>query len=141
MVVFDVVVELPMDADEYLRVKDSAAYKAFHCEKNGTANEYLSDETVDGERRTVTRTIPNIAIPWALRRAILGNKRVEFIDRRRWREGVAPHRAVHPALPHHKQHQRSVRGARDGDRGAARPWAVRDHSARRVRRGGERPRG
>ena len=87
MVVFDVVVELPMDADEYLRVKDSAAYKAFHCEKNGTANEYLSDETVDGERRTVTRTIPNIAIPWALRRAILGNKRVEFIDRRRWREG------------------------------------------------------
>ena len=87
MVVFDVVVELPMDADEYLRVKDSAAYKAFHCEKNGTANEYLSDESVDGERRTVTRTIPNIAIPWALRRAILGNKRVEFIDRRRWREG------------------------------------------------------
>ena len=87
MVVFDVVVELPMDADEYLRVKDSAAYKAFHCEKNGTANEYLSDEVVDGERRTVTRTIPNIAIPWALRRAILGNKRVEFIDRRRWREG------------------------------------------------------
>jgi hypothetical protein len=87
MVVFDVVVELPMDADEYLRVKDSAAYKAFHCEKNGTANEYLSDEVVDGERRTVTKTIPNIAIPWALRRAILGNKRVEFIDRRRWREG------------------------------------------------------
>ena len=78
-----------MDADEYLRVKDSAAYKAFHCEKNGTVNEYISDEVVDGERRTVTKTIPNIAIPWALRRAILGNRRVEFIDRRRWRDGAA----------------------------------------------------
>ena len=88
MVVFDVVVEVPMDADEYLRVKDSAAYKAFHCEKNGTLNEYISDEVVDGERRTVTKTIPNIAIPWALRRAILGNRRVEFIDRRRWRDGA-----------------------------------------------------
>ena len=86
--VFDVVVEVPMDADEYLRVKDSAAYKAFHCEKNGTVNEYISDEVVDGERRTVTKTIPNIAIPWALRRAILGNRRVEFIDRRRWRDGA-----------------------------------------------------
>ena len=86
--VFDVVVEVPMDADEYLRVKDSAAYKAFHCEKNGTLNEYISDEVVDGERRTVTKTIPNIAIPWALRRAILGNRRVEFIDRRRWRDGA-----------------------------------------------------
>ena len=49
MVVFDVVVEVPMDADEYLRVKDSAAYKAFHCEKNGTLNEYISDEVVDGD--------------------------------------------------------------------------------------------
>ena len=48
MVVFDVVVEVPMDADEYLRVKDSAAYKAFHCEKNGL-NEYISDEVVDDD--------------------------------------------------------------------------------------------
>ena len=130
-----------MDADEYLRVKDSAAYKAFHCEKNGTANEYLSDEVggrraSHGDQDDPEHRHPLGAATCHLREQAGGVHRPQAVAR-----GVAPHRAVHPALPHHEQHQRSVRGARDGDRGAARPWAVRDHSARRVRRGGERPRG
>lgn len=81
-------VEIPMDAEAYLREKDSQAYKDFHMRKMGTLEqEYLSHEVVDGHVVTVTRTVPSINIPWALRRAILGNKQAEFIDRRRWMEG------------------------------------------------------
>ena len=88
MVTFDVEVEIPMDAEAYLREKDSQAYKDFHMRKMGTLEqEYLSHEVVDGHVVTVTRTVPSINIPWALRRAILGNKQAEFIDRRRWMEG------------------------------------------------------
>jgi hypothetical protein len=89
MVTFDVEVEIPMDAEAYLREKDSQAYKDFHLRKMGTLEqEYLSHEVVDGHVVTVTRTVPSITIPWALRRAILGNKQAEFIDRRRWIEGA-----------------------------------------------------
>lgn len=89
MVTFDVEVEIPMDAEAYLREKDSQAYKDFHMRKMGTLEqEYLSHEVVDGHVVTVTRTVPSINIPWALRRAILGNKQAEFIDRRRWIEGA-----------------------------------------------------
>ena len=89
MVTFDVEVEIPMDAEAYLREKDSQAYKDFHMRKMGTLEqEYLSHEVVDGHVVTVTRTVPSINIPWALRRAILGNKQAEFIDRRRWMEGT-----------------------------------------------------
>ena len=109
MVTFDVEVEIPMDAEAYLREKDSQAYKDFHMRKMGTLEqEYLSHEVVDGHVVTVTRTVPSINIPWALRRAILGNKQAEFIDRRRWMEGTHL-TAVHPVLPHHQQHHRSVR--------------------------------
>ena len=89
MVTFDVEVEIPMDAEAYLREKDSQAYKDFHMRKMGTLEqEYLSHEVVDGHVVTVTRTVPSINIPWALRRAILGNKQAEFIDRCRWMEGT-----------------------------------------------------
>ena len=89
MVVFDVAVELPMDADAYLAEKDSDAYRDFHMRQMGTLEqEYVSREIVDGHVVTVTRTVPGINIPWALRRAILGNKRAEFIDRRTWPEGA-----------------------------------------------------
>ena len=50
--------------------------------------EFLSSEIVDGEAVTVTRTVPTIDIPWALRRAILGNRRAEFVDTRRWTHGA-----------------------------------------------------
>ena len=89
MVAFDVQVELPLDAASYLREKDSEAYKQFHADAMGTLEqEYLSSEIVDGEAVTVTRTVPTIDIPWALRRAILGNRRAEFIDTRRWTHGA-----------------------------------------------------
>ena len=89
MVAFDVQVELPLDAAAYLREKDSEAYKRFHADAMGTLEqEFLSSEIVDGEAVTVTRTVPTIDIPWALRRAILGNRRAEFIDTRRWTHGA-----------------------------------------------------
>ena len=89
MVAFDVQVELPLDAAAYLREKDSEAYKQFHADAMGTLEqEYLSSEIVDGEAVTVTRTVPTIDIPWALRRAILGNRRAEFVDTRRWTHGA-----------------------------------------------------
>ena len=89
MVAFDVEVELPLDAAAYLREKDSEAYKQFHADAMGTLEqEYLSSEIVDGEAVTVTRTVPTIDIPWALRRAIIGNRRAEFIDTRRWTHGA-----------------------------------------------------
>ena len=78
-----------MDADAYLAEKDSDAYRDFHMRQMGTLEqEYVSREIVDGHVVTVTRTVPGINIPWALRRAILGNKRAEFIDRRTWPEGA-----------------------------------------------------
>jgi len=89
MVAFDVQVELPLDAAAYLREKDSEAYKRFHADAMGTLEqEFLSSEIVDGEAVTVTRTVPTIDIPWALRRAILGNRRAEFVDTRRWTHGA-----------------------------------------------------
>ena len=61
-----------MDADAYLAEKDSDAYRDFHMRQMGTLEqEYVSREIVDGHVVTVTRTVPGINIPWALRRAIL----------------------------------------------------------------------
>lgn len=88
MVMFDVQVSLPLDATTFLKEKDSDAYKAFHSDAMGTVEqELLSSDVIDGEYHTVTRMVPSIEIPWALRRAVLGNKRTEFIDKRRWAHG------------------------------------------------------
>ena len=88
MVMFDVQVSLPLDATTFLKEKDSDAYKAFHSDAMGTVEqELLSSDVIDGEYHTVTRMVPSIEIPWALRRAVLGNKRAEFIDKRRWAHG------------------------------------------------------
>ena len=91
MVVFDVVVEIPgVSAAEYLREKASEPYKAYHQRACGILEQRRLSERVgaDGLVTTVTRTVPTIHIPWALRRAILGNKRVEFVDTRTWVHGA-----------------------------------------------------
>jgi hypothetical protein len=80
MVKFDVKVEIPMDADEYLMEKDSEAFKQFHMKRMGTIEQQnLSRVVEDGYVTTVTRTVPTINIPYMLRKAILGSKQIEFV--------------------------------------------------------------
>jgi len=89
MVVFDVQVVLPMSAVDYLKAKNTDAFKRFHMNAMGTLEqENLSHDVIDGQVVTVTRMVPSIEIPWALRRAILGTRTAEFIDERKWRFGT-----------------------------------------------------
>ena len=89
-------VTLNMECIRYLRVKETEEFKQHALKETGTVSSDLVSTTISRDKQTittVTRVVPQLDLPWMIRKTILKGQSVEFLDSRQFEANGASRKA------------------------------------------------
>ena len=89
-------VTLNMECIRYLRVKETEEFKQHALKQTGTVSSDLVSTTISRDKQTittVTRVVPQLDLPWMIRKTILKGQSVEFLDSRQFEANGASRKA------------------------------------------------
>ena len=89
-------VTLNMECIRYLRVKETEEFKQHALKQTGTVSSDLVSTTISRDKQTittVTRVVPQLDLPWMIRKTFLKGQSVEFLDSRQFEANGASRKA------------------------------------------------
>ena len=89
-------VSLNMNCLSYLKIKETEEFKQFALRETGTTSSDTVSTSISKDKKTittVTRVVPQLDLPWMIRKTVLKGQAVEFLDSRQFEGGGASRRA------------------------------------------------